>query len=155
MPEATETQGQYRKQSALFSSASDDWATPAWLFRELEHIYGPFDLDPAATKENAKAPRFYTKEEDGLSRERFGRVWLNPPYGKKLGDWVRKAAASVHRQADRVVCLLPASTDAAWWHDVVLAEGAAVRWIRGRLAFGEKDQRAPFASVVVVFTKPK
>jgi len=140
--------------SGLFSSAHCDWATPQALFDALDAEFGPFTLDPCASSENAKCERFFTKEQDGLSQEWSGRVFMNPPYGRSIGAWMRKAFESVETgRAEIVVCLLPARTDTAWWHDYC-AKGE-VRFIRGRIKF-ERDGKsapAPFPSCIVVFRK--
>src|SRR5688572_4824194 len=99
-----------------FSSASDEWATPLAFFNQCNVEFGPFDLDACATAENAKAPRYFTKADDGLAQEWRGRVWMNPPYGRTIGAWMRKAYESA-RAGAVVVCLVPARTDTAWWHD--------------------------------------
>lgn len=83
-------------QAVMFSSASDEWATPQELFDRLNKIFR-FNLDAAATLENAKCNEFYTKEENGLSRPWHGNVWLNPPYGRQIGAWVKKAYEEVTR----------------------------------------------------------
>ena len=77
-----------------------------------------FDLDVCATKENAKCEKYFTKEQDGLSQIWTGNCWLNPPYGRSIGNWVKKAYDSVQaEEANIVVCLLPARTDTRWFHD--------------------------------------
>ena len=141
-----------RDWSPLFSSATDDWPTPQWLFDAL-HAEFSFDLDPCASKENAKCARFFTREDDGL-RQDWGRqtVFMNPPYGRSIGDWLKKAYES-SRQGAVVVCLLPARTDTRWWHEYVMR--GEVRLIRGRLRFGNSVTAAPFPSAVVVFRPPE
>ena len=134
--------------NGLFSSKSDDWATPQHFFDSVAASYGPFDLDACASAENNKCARFYAKDDDALSREWRGRVWMNPPYGRMISKWVRKAHESA-RAGATVVCLLPARTDTAWWHDYVLA--GEVRFLRGRLRFGDASDSAPFPSALVVF----
>ena len=131
-----------------FSSATDLWSTPQWLFNELNEEFG-FDLDVCALQENAKCPRYFRPEEDGLKQLWTGRCWMNPPYGEEIGLWVHKAWQSALDGA-LVVCLLPARTDTAWWHDYVM-EAAEIRFLRGRLKFGDADNSAPFPSAVVVF----
>lgn len=128
---------------------SVEWATPEHLFRQLEAEFGPFDLDPCATPETARAPEFFTITDNGLMQRWHGRVFCNPPYGRGIGEWVRKAHAEADAGAT-VVMLLPASTDSWWWHDHCL-KALEVRFIRGRLKFGEARNSAPFASVIVVF----
>jgi phage N-6-adenine-methyltransferase len=88
------------------------------VFDELARRFGPFDLDVCATAENAKCPRFFSPEQDGLQQRWDGRCWMNPPYGRKIGVWVRKAWESALAGAT-VVCLLPARTDTRWWHDYI------------------------------------
>jgi site-specific DNA-methyltransferase (adenine-specific) len=139
-----------KRQPVLFSSRSCEWATPVDLFAELDAEHGPFTLDVSATPANAKCPRFYTRAEDGLRQPWTGKVWCNPPYGRELGRWVKKALESVRSgSALVVVCLLPARVDTRWWHEV--AALAEVRFLRGRLRFGGAASGAPFPSAVVVF----
>lgn len=134
---------------ALFSSASDNWSTPEDFFRELDAVWH-FDLDVCATPDNAKCARYFTPEQDGLSQKWGGVCWMNPPYGRTIGQWVRKAYESA-QQGATVVCLLPARTDTAWWHDYCMK--GQITFIRGRLKFGGSRSSAPFPSAVVVFQK--
>lgn len=101
-----------------FSSQTDDWATPADFFAKVVEQYGAFDLDVCANSANAKAPRFFDREEDGLQQDwpaHGRRIWMNPPYGRTIGKWVAKAFDAGQRGCF-VACLLPARTDTAWWH---------------------------------------
>jgi len=77
-----------------FSSKTDEWATPIDFFAEVISEFGLFDLDPCCTAESAKAPRYFTKETDGLNRHWSGKVWMNPPYGRTIGAWMKKAYES-------------------------------------------------------------
>jgi site-specific DNA-methyltransferase (adenine-specific) len=108
----------------------------------LNAKYGPFDLDPCATADNAKCPRYFTKEQDGLSQEWTGRVFMNPPYGRTLAAWMRKAWEASQTTAEVVVCLVPGRIDTAWWHDYALRGEVTPR--RGRLKFGACKNSAPF-----------
>lgn len=137
--------------STALSSETDDWATPLQTFRELAHRYGPFDLDVCASEENAKAPRYFTKEQDGLAHEWSGTCWMNPPYGETIGLWMAKALDE-SRHGCTVVCLVPARTDTAWWHDYAMR--GTITFLRGRLKFGNATNPAPFPSAVVVFSPP-
>lgn len=130
-----------------FSSASDDWSTPQDLFDKLNKAFG-FTLDVCASRENAKCPYYYGKEQDGLAQPWAGRCWMNPPYGRTIGLWVRKAYESAQAGA-LVVCLLPARTDTRWWHDYVVK--GDVHYLRGRLKFGNASASAPFPSALVLF----
>ena len=126
------------------------WATPQAFFDKMDKEFH-FDLDVCATKENAKCARFYTVTEDGLSKSWHGMCWMNPPYGREIGKWVKKAYESVLGGGCTVVCLLPARTDTRWFQDYCL-KSRDIRFIRGRLHFNESKQGAPFPSCVVVFS---
>lgn len=134
--------------NVMFSSKTDVWATPQRFFDELDREFN-FELDVCATPENAKCRRFYTKEQDGLAQPWMGRVWCNPPYGREIGKWVQKAFETAAR-GGLVVMLLPARTDTRWFHDYIYGK-AEVRFIRGRLKFGDSKNSAPFPSMVVIF----
>lgn len=137
--------------ATLFSSASDEWPTPQWLYDALNAEF-PFTLDPCATEQNAKCRRFYTRLEDGLKQDWSDQVvFMNPPYGRQIGRWVCKA---FHAAQDRslVVCLLPARTDTRWWHDYVMR--GEIRLLCGRLTFEGAAHPAPFPSAVAVFRPP-
>jgi phage N-6-adenine-methyltransferase len=122
-------------------------ADPQDFFDQLDAEFG-FTLDAAATAENAKCARYFTREDDGLAQEWTGRVWLNPPYGRELGLWMRKAWGASQTTAELVVCLVPVRSDTAWWHDY--ATRGDVEFVRGQMRFGDADNVAPFSSAVVV-----
>lgn len=140
----------------------DRGADPAFI-RGLEARFGAFTLDVAASAANAKAPRFYTREQDGLSLPWAGAVWCNPPYSD-CGAWVRKAWTE-HGSAERIVMLLPANRcEQAWWQDLVEPrrdrQGSPLRveFLRGRMRFdrpsaviGPKGDRPPFGCVLLIW----
>lgn len=130
-----------------FLSTTDLWATPQDLFDELNDEFG-FTRDVCAIPENAKCPDYFTPGQDGLSMTWNGICWMNPPYGREIARWMKKAYESSMRGAT-VVCLVPARTDTSWWHNyAVLGE---IRFIKGRLKFGDQKNSAPFPSAIVVF----
>lgn len=132
----------------MFSSATQEWATPQAFFDRLNAAYH-FTLDPCATAANTKCRRFFTPEQDGLKQKWTGRVFMNPPYGRGIAAWVKKAYEA-SRGGALVVCLLPARTDTTWWHDYCMK--GDVRFIRGRLKFGDGKNSAPFPSAIVIFS---
>lgn len=134
---------------ALLSSRSVEWPTPKTFYQRLHKEFG-FTLDPCATKANAKCARFYTINDDGLSKD-WGqhRVFCNPPYGRPLRHWIEKAIQASSKGA-LVVMLLPASTGTKWFHELVLGK-AELRFVKGRLQFGDAGMSAPFSSVVAVY----
>ena len=129
----------------LLSSKSENWETPPHFFQALDAEFH-FDLDVCALPENAKCSRYYTPEDDGLSQTWNGICWCNPPYGRSISAWVKKAAES----ETTVVMLLPARTDTKWFHEYIYGK-AEVRFIKGRLKFGGSKNNAPFPSMVVIF----
>jgi phage N-6-adenine-methyltransferase len=133
--------------AAHFSSKTDMWATPDNFFKALDAEFG-FQTDVCATPENAKCAKFFTIEDNGLAQTWTGVCWMNPPYGRTIGQWMQKAYESSKAGAT-VVCLVPARTDTAWWHDFAMK--GTVRFIRGRLKFGGSKKDAPFPSAVVIF----
>ena len=138
----------------MFSSKTDEWFTPLAFFQELDREFH-FNLDPCATDLNHKCERYFTREIDGL-RQNWGgcRVFCNPPYGKVIGEWVKKAYEESQKPDTLVVMLLPARTDTKWFHSYIYGK-AEIRFIKGRLKFGGCDNSAPFPSMVVIFRGAK
>ena len=138
-----------RLNSGRFSSSSDEWETPQYVFDILKQEFN-FQIDVCATHENAKCKKYFTKEEDGLAQEWSPyRCWMNPPYGKNIKQWMRKALNESKKGA-LVICLIPSRTDTKWWHEIAM-KSAEIRFIEGRLSFGNEKQSAPFPSCVVIF----
>ena len=133
--------------SVLYSSENEVWATPQDLFNRLNDEFH-FDIDVCATPENAKCSKFFSPLDDGLSQDWQGVCWMNPPYGKKIGAWMKKAMEA----KTTVVCLVPSRTDTKWWHDYAM-KADEIRFIKGRLKFGNSKNSAPFPSAIIVFGK--
>lgn len=136
----------------MFSSATDQWATPQAFFDELNAEFG-FDLDPCADETNHKCAEYFTRTDDGLKQNWGGkRVYCNPPYGKEIGAWVKKCFEEVRAgTCELAVMLIPARTDTRWFHDYIYGKADEVRFVRGRLKFGGAKNSAPFPSMVVVY----
>ena len=147
---------------AHLSSKSDNWPTPQNFFDALHAEFG-FVLDVCASTANHKAAAYYALDHADADRRNGleadwaadatqldGAVWMNPPYGRPIAAWMSKAHATAQAGAV-VVTLVPVRADTAWWHEHVLATGAEVRYVRGRLTFGEAVNTAAFASAVVIY----
>lgn len=135
---------------ALMSSKKKDWETPTSVFGEW-NIYYQFELDAAADEHNAKCERFYTIEDDALTKPWAKSTWLNPPYGRGVDKWIRKAATEAEK-GNTVVCLLPARTDTKWFHQWIYDRpNVRVIFLKGRIKFVGAESPAPFPSMVVVF----
>lgn len=133
-----------------FSSQSNEWATPQDFYNKLNKEFN-FNLDPCATKENAKCEKFFTEKDNGLLKSWGGYiVFCNPPYGRGLKKWVQKASEESKQLNTKVVMLIPARTDTSYFHDYIYGK-AKIRFIRGRLKFGDSKNSAPFPSMIVIF----
>lgn len=152
----------------MFGKATDEWSTPEMFFAKLDAEFD-FQLDAAATDANAKCGLWLgpghlaTNWRDGLAVNWAAllggtacAVWLNPPYSR-CREFIAKAAQEARRGAT-VVCLVPSRTDTRWWHEHVydasrdaFRPGVEVRFVKGRLKFGNSTNSAPFPSVVIVF----
>ena len=134
----------------MFSSKTDNWATPQDFFDELNREFR-FNLDPCSSSENHKCAKYYTREDDGL-RQNWGgyRVFCNPPYGRDIGKWVEKCYREGTKDNTLVVMLIPARTDTIYFHDLILHR-SEIRFVSGRLKFGDSKNAAPFPSMVVIY----
>ncbi len=139
----------------LITSNTNEWYTPKSFFDKLNNEFN-FTLDPCCTKESAKCDLYYTKEDDGLSKEWTGKtVFVNPPYGREIKDWVRKSKEEGDQKDTVVVMLIPARTDTRYWHDYIFPSATEIRFLKGRIRFeditGKAKNSAPFPSAIVVF----
>jgi len=135
---------------SMVSSKSNEWETPQDLFDVLNEEFD-FTLDPCATVQNTKCDFFFIPEEDGLSRDWFEEVvFMNPPYGRQVGKWIKKAYEESLKGAI-VVCLIPATPDRSFWHDYIFPYAVQIRFLRGRLKFGGMKDPAPFPSAIIIF----
>ena len=98
----------------LFSSKKTEYETPDDLFNQLNKQYR-FKTDVCATSKNAKCKKFYSIKDDGLSKRWTGVCWMNPPYGRNIGEWIKKA----YESNALVVALLPSRTDTKYFHDYI------------------------------------
>lgn len=132
-----------------FSSKKQDWQTPQDFFNTLNDEFF-FTLDVCANKDNHMLDNYLTEEEDGLTYD-WGKniCWMNPPYGREISKWLRKAHSAALYGAT-VVCLIPARTDTKYWHNYVM-KADEVRLVKGRLKFQGAEHPAPFPSAVIVF----
>lgn len=137
----------------MFSSKSDNWATPQAFFDALNAEFH-FTLDPCADAENHKCEKYFTAEQDGLSQSWADEsVFCNPPYGRTVSKWVKKCFDEVYKgRCKCAVLLLHARTDTKWFHEYIYHR-AEIRFVRGRLKFGDGTTPAPFPSMVVIFRK--
>lgn len=136
-----------------FSSKKQDWETPQDFFDKLDKEFN-FDLDVCATQKNAKCEPFISPEDNSLSCDwsANGSVcWMNPPYGRDLGDWIKKAFEEAQKGCT-VVALIPSRTDTKYFHKYIyLKPTVEIRFIPGRIKFVGADNSAPFPSMIVIF----
>jgi phage N-6-adenine-methyltransferase len=138
-------------------NSHSDWWTPRDLVSALFQEF-PFDLDAAASQENAICDPFISAEKDALKTPWDGRVvWCNPPYGKgnsaSIKEFVQRGYEQHLVQKNTVVMLLPAYTDPKYWRDYC-TQAHEIRFLTGRLAFleaGQKKMSARFPSAIVIW----
>lgn len=134
----------------MFSSQSNEWATPQDFYDKLNNEFN-FTLDPCATDENHKCKDYFTIADDGLSKSWYEEVvFCNPPYGRELRKWVEKSYNESLKGGTTVVMLIPARTDTSYFHDFIYHK-SEIRFIRGRLKFGDSKNSAPFPSMIVIY----
>lgn len=152
---------------ALFTSKNQEWETPQELFNQLNEEFN-FTIDLAGNSINHKLQHYYNLEQDSLKQDWSNqRAFLNPPYGRKIGQWIKKCAKTQQENRQLVippydiglpviVALLPARTSNNWFHKYCYNQpGVDVRFIKGRLKFelgGEPvENSAPFPSMIVIW----
>ena len=131
------------KQNSLmvhFSSDDQAWETPQDFYDQLNKEFN-FTLDPCCTPQSAKCKIWFTKEDDGLNRNWMNHtVFMNPPYGREIKHWIKKAHDEFLKGSCTVVCLIPARTDTIYWHDHIFPlyyeNKIEIRFLKGRLKFG-------------------
>ena len=117
-----------------------------------------FTLDAAATHKSAKCKKYFTPQDDGLKQNWNNNiVFCNPPYGKDICKWVRKAYEESKR-GTTIVLLIPSRTDTKYFHDYIYGK-AELRFVRGRLKFTDENGMtkgpSPFPSLLVVYNGVK
>ena len=124
---------------AMHSSVSWEWRTPELFYKALNEEFSfNFDPCPLDGEVDGRAPL--------LSDWKGKRVFCNPPYGPESVKFLARAS-----EAEIAVFLLPARTDTRWFHELCLPKATEIRFIRGRLRFGNAKSTAPFPSMVVIF----
>jgi phage N-6-adenine-methyltransferase len=140
-----------KKAKPYFLSSSIEWGTPPEIFDPLDAQYH-FTLDVCASAANAKVPRYFSAAQNGLAQDWGQEIcWMNPPYGRQLETWMRKAYGSAQAGAT-VVSLVPARTSNRWWH--AYAQHAEYTFLKGRVRFVGAASTAPFPSVILIFRPP-
>ena len=129
-----------KKFTGMMTSLSPHWATPKWLYEELNKEFH-FDYDPCPYKSNF----------DGLNKEWGKANYINPPYGKEITKWIKRAY-EVWQGGGICVMLLPSRTDTKWWHEYIM-KASEIRFIKGRLKFNDCNNSAPFPSCIAIFNR--
>lgn len=140
------------KMNVHFSKNTPIWETPQSFFDQLNREFR-FTLDVCALPQNAKCRKYFSPVQNGLLQTWSGTCWMNPPYGREIAKWLEKAYLSAQAGAT-VVCLIPSRTDTRWWHEYVMEKAREIRFVSGRLKFGESANSAPFPSAVVIYQIP-
>lgn len=145
--EAIEVVATRNKLAVHHSSETPEHYTPSDVLQAVRECLGEIDLDPCADPgKRVPALNHFTKDDDGLSRPWFGRVYMNPPYGRTVADWVGYLVGQYeHGDVTEAIVLLPARPDTQWWK---MLRDFPVCFVEGRLTFIGNDDPAPFPSAL-------
>lgn len=133
---------------SLYSKEKSTWETPDDLFDKLDKEFH-FQIDLCANEYNKKCDNYYSEEKNSLIQEWLGLCWMNPPYGKGIDQWIRKAYESSLKDNTTIVCLLPVRSDTKWWHNYCMR--GEIRFLNKRLKFKNSGNMATFPSAIVIF----
>ena len=140
----------HRHDRVIYSSGNNEWYTPHGILRKVYDVLGEITLDPCSnsgSEPNVEADNHYTIEDDGLSRPWFGTIFMNPPYGREIADWVTKLVAEYKSgNVTDAIALIPSRTDTRWF--IELKEYPRC-FVWGRIKFSDADTPAPFPSMAV------
>lgn len=140
--------------SIHFSSKSDLWSSPEWVFQFASSRWGPFSIDLCASVDNTKCAKFYSVEDDSLAQDWSNEIgWMNHPYSRQSGgayEWLGKAKKAATNGSATIVCLTPARPDTRAWQEHVM-DADEVIFIASRLKFGAATNPAPFPSALVAY----
>jgi len=139
--------------SVHFLSESSEWTTPEIIINKTIELFGEIDLDPCSNPEfpNVPAKTHFTKEDDGLSKEWKGKVYMNPPYGQEIKSWIVHLCEQFEKgNTQEAIALTPSRTDTEWFQRMKTYPRC---FIWGRLKFGDSGNSAPFPSMVVYLGK--
>jgi len=140
-----------------FKSSDREWETPEVVFQPLKKEFNIL-IDTCANAENTKCKVYFDRKLNGLTAnwaEKLklvggnGACWMNPPYGRGIDNWIKKA----HDEAQKgvtTVALIPARTDTSWFHTYIHNK-QEVRFLKGRIKFVDAESSAPFPSMIVIF----
>lgn len=145
----------------MFSNKNNSWCTPRDFFNKLNEEFD-FNLDPCCMPKSALCEKYFTPDEDGLKQDWTGyRAFVNPPYGREIGKWVKKCFDEKDK-AELIVMLIPSRTDTRYFHNWIYGK-AEIRFLKGRLKFVDMDYKgkeedrkmspAPFPSMLVIFRR--
>ena len=139
--------------SVHFLSESSEWTTPEIIINKTIELFGEIDLDPCSNPDfpNVLAKNHFTKKEDGLSKDWHGKIYMNPPYGNEIKNWINHLYKQFEKgNIEEAIALTPSRTDTKWFQEM---KNFPRCFIWGRLKFGESGNSAPFPSMVVYLGK--
>ena len=135
-----------------YSSETPEWYTPPEIIERTQKAIGNIDLDPCSPEEQSiPATHVFTKEQDGLRFDWYGKVYMNPPYGREISAWVEKLVSEYESgRTKEAIALVPARVDTDWFR---LFRNCAICFIDGRLKFSGAENSAPFPSAAAYLGK--
>lgn len=132
-----------------------NYETPRYIFEKLNKKFN-FVFDLAASSQNTKCPKFFSKSDDSLSQDWTscgeGFLWCNPPY-RAIKPWVRKAWEEMQKGA-KICMLIPTSLGSTYWHLYIINKVPAIYFFNGRIKFiknGKPQENPPQDNALVIF----
>jgi len=131
-----------------FNSKAVEYSTPLKPFKPIADEFR-LEIDVCASPENAKLDRYWTVEDNALTKEWVGNCWMNPPFSRQLNQWVKKAWQDSKKFGGTKVCLIPVRSNTQWWGAVV--KDAEVRFIIGEVNFNDEERGLWLPMCVLIF----
>jgi phage N-6-adenine-methyltransferase len=135
-------------QGIIGQSKSIEYSTPLEIVEPLIKEYN-LTKDVCASSLNCKLPDYWTKNDNALLKQWTGNCWLNPPFNRELGKWVKKAHSETIKNGGTKVCLIPVRSNTKWWAEV--SKDAEIRFINGEVNFNNQVRGLWLPLCILIF----
>lgn len=135
-------------QGIIGQSKSIEYSTPLEIVEPLIKEYN-LTKDVCASSLNCKLPDYWTKDDNALLKQWTGNCWLNPPFNRELGKWVKKAHSETIKNGGTKVCLIPVRSNTKWWAEV--SKDAEIRFINGEVNFNNEVRGLWLPLCILIF----
>jgi phage N-6-adenine-methyltransferase len=130
------------------ASKSIEYSTPSAIVQPLI-VEFDLQLDVCASSKNHKLPNYFTINDNALNKQWHGNCWMNPPFDRNLGKWVKKAHHEAKQNGGTKVCLFPVRSNTSWWNEV--CPDAEIRFINGEVNFNDEPRGLWWPMCIMIF----